>query len=82
MKQRLALPAPASQVATLTVFFQLSRVAANGTPTSDLAQVIFMAAAKVISAIPLEPSARIVGMDPAFAPPFRERLRRIYAKII
>ena len=64
------------------MFFQLSHVPANGAPTRDLAQIIFTATSAIISAIPLEPATRIVGMDPAFAPPFRERLRRIDAKII
>jgi len=64
------------------MFFQLRDVAANGAPTTDLTQVIFAAAPAIISAIPLEPPARVVGMNPAFASPFRQRLRCVHAKII
>ena len=71
MEQRLALPTAAIQIARFTVFFQLRHVAANGAPTANLPQIILTAAPAIVSAIPLEPSAWIVGMDPAFAPPFR-----------
>ena len=64
------------------MFSQLRHVAANGPPTSYLTQIIFVAASAIISAIPLEPAARIVRMNPTFVPPFRKRLRRVHVKII
>src|SRR5512132_3171391 len=82
MQQGLTLPAPASQIARFTVLFQLRHVAANGSPPRNLTQIIFTAASAIISAIPLEPAARIVRMNPTFAPPFRQWLRRVHAKII
>jgi hypothetical protein len=70
MQQRLALPASASQIARFTVFLQLRHVPANSAPTTDLAQIVLAAASTIISAIPLEPAARVFGMNPTFAPPF------------
>ena len=70
MQQRLALPAPAIEIARFTVFLQLRHVAANGSPTRNLTQIILAAASAIISAIPLEPAAWIVGMNPTFTPPF------------
>jgi len=37
MKQRLALPPTAIEIARFTMFFQLRHVAANGAPTANLA---------------------------------------------
>jgi hypothetical protein len=71
VQQRLALPATAIEIARFTVFFQLRHLPANGPPTRNLTQIIFIAAPAIISAIPLEPAARIVRMNPTFAPPFR-----------
>ena len=76
VQQRLALPATAIEIARLTVFFQLRDVAANGAPTPNLPQVILAAPPTIITAIPLEPAARIVGMNPTFASPLRVVARR------
>src|SRR5215469_382533 len=65
-----------------TVFLQLRHVPANCAPPRDLAEIIFVAATRIIAAIPLEPAARIVWVNPTFASPFRERLRCVYAEII
>src|SRR6516162_11448847 len=44
-------------------------------PAPDLPRILFWhAAAEIIAAIPLEPAARILGRDPSFAAPDRERL--------
>src|SRR5262245_25297550 len=61
----------------------LPHVAADRLPALDLTAV-FVAdtAAHVVAAIPLEPAARIVGMDPALLAPDRERLARIDAEEI
>jgi len=82
MQQRLALSAPAIEIVRFTVLFQLRHVAANGPPTRNLTQIIFTAASAIISAIPLEPAARVFGMNPTFAPPFRQGLRRVHTKTI
>ena len=82
MQQGLALPTSATQIARFTVFFQLRHVPANSAPTTDLTQIIFVAASAIISAIPLEPAPRIFGMNPTFAPPFRQGLRRAHTKVI
>jgi hypothetical protein len=71
VQQRLALPATAIEIARFTMFLQLRDVTANGAPTRDLTQIISVAPPAIISAIPLEPTARIVRMDPTLAPPFR-----------
>ncbi len=70
MQQGLALAATTIEIARLTVFLQLRHVAANGPPTRNLTQIIFTAASAIISAIPLEPAAWIVGVNPTFTPPF------------
>src|SRR5262249_23535729 len=82
MQQCLPLAAPAIQIARPTMFFQLRDVTANSAPTRDLPQVILAAASAIISAIPLEPAARVLGMNPTFAPPFRQSLRGVHSKII
>src|SRR5207247_659385 len=57
-------------------------VAANRAPTRDLTQIVLVATPAIVTAIPLEPAARIVCVNPPFSPPFRERLRRVHAEII
>src|SRR4029450_12592486 len=53
-------------------------MAADRIPALDLPVVLVgQAATHVIAAIPLEPAARIVRMNPAFAFPFRQRLARL-----
>ena len=75
MKQCLTLPPATQQIAGFAILLDLLNVAANRLPAFDLPCVFLrQAAAHVIAAIPLEPAARIVAMDPAFAPPFRQRL--------
>src|SRR6476646_3132343 len=66
--------APGTTVAGLiTVFavaFDLRHVATHSVPAPDLSRILFWySPAHVVAAIPLEPSARIVGMNPTlFAP--------------
>ena len=64
------------------MLLQLREVAADGAPSLDLAQIVLVPAAGVITAIPLEPAAWIVRMNPAFLSPFFERLRSVHAEII
>jgi hypothetical protein len=70
MQQRLALPSTAIEIARFTIFLQLRDMPPNRAPTRNLTQIIFTAASAIISAIPLEPAARIVRMNPTFTPPF------------
>src|SRR5690242_316614 len=83
VQQRLPLSAAAEQVAGLAVFLNLADVTADRLPAPDLPAVLCgHAAAHVIAAVPLKPSARIVGMDPAFPFPFRQRLAGVDAEEI
>ena len=69
VQQRLALPAPAVLVTGRAVLLDLGDMACHGQPAFDLAFVVCTAPAHVVAAIPLEPTARIIGMDPAFGAP-------------
>src|SRR5262245_58891888 len=81
LQQRLPLPRAAGQVARLTVPLDLPDVPAPCLPSSDLPPVfIEQAAAHVVAAIPLEPAARVVGVDPALVAPHRQRLARVDAE--
>src|SRR5262249_20120420 len=80
---RLPLAASAKQIAGFAMLLDLPHMAPDRLPALDLPLVFGgHAAAHVITAIPLKPAARIVGMDPAFAFPFRQRLARIHAEKI
>ena len=83
VQQRLPLAAAAEQVAGLAMFLHLAHVPADRLPAFDLPPVFVRhTAAHVVAAVPLKPAARIVGMDPAFALPFRQGLAGIYAEEI
>ena len=61
----------------------LADVAAHRLPSPDLATILVgQTAAHVIATIPLEPAARIVGMQPSFATPDRERLAGVDAEVV
>src|SRR5581483_4709285 len=77
LQQRLALAPAAAEVAGIAVLLHLPQVPAHRLPAADLAAILLgHPAAHVVAAVPLEPAAGIVRMDPAFAAPFRERLAR------
>jgi hypothetical protein len=83
MQQRLALAAPAHEVAGLAMAPDLRYVPADGFPPPDLATVLGRhAAAHIVTAIPLEPAAGVGGMNPSFPAPDREWLTRIDAEKI
>ena len=83
MQERLALPTSAVQIARLTVPLNLPYVPAHGLPSFDLATIFFRhPPTPVIAAIPLEPAARIVRMNPALGAPFRQGLACIDAEEI
>jgi len=64
----------AVEIVLVAVLFDLRDMAAHGSPALDLALVVFATPAHVVTAIPLEPAARVVDPDPAFAPPLGQRL--------
>src|SRR5688572_20187607 len=76
MQERLALARAAEQVTLLAGALKLTNVATHRLPAPDLARVVSHAAAPEISAVPLKPAPRILGMDPALGPPHRQRLAR------
>src|SRR5579872_2314124 len=83
MKQRLALTGAAGAVAGLAVALDLPDVPTHRLPALDLPPVfVSYAAPHVVAAIPLEPAAGIVGMDPSLRAPDRERLAGIDAVVI
>src|SRR4051794_11283872 len=82
MQQRLALARTAEHIARFAVLLQLPDVAADRLPAPDLSGIVVHAAAHVVAAVPLEPAARIVPVDPALALPFRQGLARIDTETI
>ncbi|MEY2585705.1 MAG: hypothetical protein QOD80_1731, partial [Verrucomicrobiota bacterium] len=64
MEQGLALPRATREIARRAMLLQLRDVSPDRPPALDLAKIVGMAPAEIITAIPLEPAARIVGMDP------------------
>ena len=70
MEQGLALAPATGQVARLAVAYDLPYVTPHGFPALGLAGILFgQSPADLISAIPLEPAAWVVGVDPAFLAP-------------
>ncbi|MDB6057521.1 MAG: hypothetical protein JWO95_1365 [Verrucomicrobiales bacterium] len=75
MEQGLALGGAATEVAGAAVGFDLADVTADGAPTFYLTVVFARdSAAHIVSAIPLEPAARVVFVDPAFSTPLGQGL--------
>jgi len=66
VQQRLALPLPAPDVVFPAVLFDLGDMPCHRFPAPDLTRVVRAAPAQVIPAIPLEPAAWIIGIDPSF----------------
>lgn len=83
MQQRLSLSAAAPCVARFAIAPDLRGVPTHGFPAADLALILVRQSATMeIAAIPLEPSARIIGMDPALGPPDTERLTGVDAEAV
>lgn len=82
MQQGLSLPRPAVQRPRGTVVTYLRNVPADGPPALDLPFIVRTAAAKIIAAVPLEPSTRVFFVEPSLLSPNRERLGCIDAKEI
>ena len=70
VQQRLSLSWAAGLIARLTIASDLLDVAANSLPASNLPAVLFWhTPTHIIPAVPLKPSARVVGMNPAVLAP-------------
>src|SRR5262245_54317740 len=81
MQQRLALAGTAPEVTRLAGASYLRDVPAHRLPAADLALIRSrQPPAAPVAAIPLEPAARIVGMDPALGAPHRQLLAGVDAE--
>ncbi|MDT7814130.1 MAG: hypothetical protein QOJ42_4046, partial [Acidobacteriaceae bacterium] len=82
VQQCLPLTRAAKWISWLTIPFDLIKMATKCFPALYLAPVLIHdSAAEVIPAIPLEPSARVVRINPAFRAPFREGPAGIDTKV-
>jgi len=79
----LTLTRPAHQVARLAVLLDLRDVPPDRFPALDLAGVLLRhSAAHVVAAVPPEPAARIVGMNPAFITPDGDKLASVNTEVV
>lgn len=78
MEQRLSLSLPAGEIPSFAISHDLRDVALHGEPSADLA-IVFPRhpSTSVVSAVPLEPAARIRGVNPTFLAPNGEGLARV-----
>ena len=79
LKDGLSLPPPTLEIARLAVLPNRRHVSGDRTPASNLPGVVGGSAAHVVAAIPLEPPAWILLVDPPVAAPDAERLRGVHA---
>lgn len=83
MQERLPLARPAHGIARLAMLPDLRHMPPHRFPAADLARVLVRhAPSHIVAAIPLEPTARVVGMNPVFASSDRKRLTGIDAEIV
>ena len=83
VKEGLSLAFAAGLVAGLAVKFDLPNVSSHCLPAPDLSKVFLRrTAAHIISAIPLKPAARIVGVYPSVLAPNVQWLAGIDAEIV
>ena len=83
MEQGLALSGPAGEITWLAVPLDLDHVSAHRLPPTDLSPVfVEHSATHVITAIPLEPPARIIWMDPSLLAPDQQGLACLNAEKI
>ena len=69
VQKSLALARAAQKISLQTVLLKLGDVPAHILPALDLALIVFATAAQVVTAVPLEPAAGIVMVNPAFLLP-------------
>lgn len=82
MKDSLALPPPALEIARLAVLPNGRHVTRNRSPSSNLPRVVGAPSAEVVAAVPLEPATGVLRPDPAVAPPRRQRLGGVDAEAV
>src|SRR3954452_24858829 len=83
MQQCLALAGAAEQIARLAILLHLPDMPADRLPALDLTAVFLRhAAAQGVAAVPLEPAARIVAVQPALLLPDRQRLACVDTEVI
>jgi hypothetical protein len=83
VQQRLPLPSAAPQITRLARKLKLPHVTADCFPAFDLPNVLVRhSSPHVVAAVPLEPAAWIVGVDPSFPAPFRQRLTGIDTEVV
>src|SRR6476620_1430858 len=70
VQEGLPLALAAGLITMFAVALKLGNVAAHSVPAPDLPRILFWhSPAHIVAAIPLEPSAWIVGMNPPFLAP-------------
>src|SRR5512144_2735213 len=74
VEQCLPLSRATAPIAARARLLELDHVPAYGAPATDLPRVVVATAAHVVTAVPLEPAARILRRDPPFLAPHRQRL--------
>jgi hypothetical protein len=72
MQYGLTLLAAAGQITALAMFANLRNVARDRFPTPYLAFIILAAPAQVITTVPLEPTARVILVNPTLRAPHGE----------
>lgn len=83
MKQSLPLPSSAEEIPLKTVVFYLIYMTLHFFPAVNLTSIlVFHASAPIVTAVPLEPAARIGRMDPTLCPPNRKWLTCPDAKVV
>ena len=78
----LALPRATVEVARRAVRPNGPYMPANRLPAGNLPRVVVAAPAHVVAAVPLEPAAGVLRVNPALAPPFAQRQRRVHAEAV
>ncbi len=83
MQERLPLAWSAKRITRFAILPDLRHVPCHRLPSSDLAGVLLWnAPTHPIAAIPLEPPARVVRINPALPPPFRQGLTGVHAEVV
>src|SRR5262249_47939058 len=83
VQERLALSPAAEKIGRFAMPPDLLHVPTHGFPAFDLTAVFFRhPPAQIIAAIPLEPAARVIGVNPTLGAPFRQRLACSYPEEI
>src|SRR5262245_40486402 len=82
MEYRLPLPATAFEISRLAILLDRRDVSRTRPPSPNLPRVISCAAADVIAAVPLEPSARVLWMNPPLSAPFGKGQGCVHTEVI